>query len=182
MAAPRVVREDCSRFLFEPGGVPVDNTEARKEPFFQRNAWIILIVVAAIFALFGLGDMVLGMDADPAIAESMLGTEWESFRQANPAAAYLIDMQSMSQGAVILALSLLIIAVAANAFRRGESWAWYALWVLPLWNAAIFLRLFTADLQPDFAAPPPMISAPIFFAITALALVLSYPKFFAKAE
>jgi hypothetical protein len=65
-------------------------------------------------------------------------------------------------------------------FKRGERWAWYALWVWPLWNVAIFGLSFTAERQPGFPPPPPMISSPIFFTVTLLALILSYRKFYPR--
>jgi len=155
--------------------------DPQDEPFIQRNAWIVFIVVAAIFVLFGIGDVIRGMDADPAIAESIAGVSWEAIQSSSPAIASLIDLMVRSQGFTIAILSILSIAITVYAFRLGQRWAWYALWIWPIWNAAIFLLFFTADRQSEFAAPPPMLSAPVFFGITLLALVLSYRKFFPRA-
>jgi hypothetical protein len=30
---------------------------------------------------------------------------------------------------------MLIVAVSVTSYRRGEKWAWYALWILPLHTA-----------------------------------------------
>ncbi len=156
-------------------------TDQRKETFVQRNAWIVFIVIAVIFVLFGIGDVIRGMDADPAIAESIAGIPWEDLQDSSPAIAYLIDLMVRSQGFTIIVLSILSIAITLYAFKPGERWAWYALWIWPIWNLAIFLFFITADRQTGFTAPPPMLSAPVFFSITFLTLVLSYRKFFPKA-
>ena len=156
-------------------------TETEKEPFMHRNAWIVFIVVAVIFVLFGIGDVIRGMDADPAIAESIAGETWENVQSTSPALADLVDLVVRSQGFTITILSILSIAITLYAFRPGERWGWYALWIWPVWNVAIFLTIFTADRHSDFSAPPPMLSAPVFFSITFLALVLSYRRFFRKA-
>ena len=154
--------------------------DAHKEPFVQRNAWIVFLIVAGIFTLFGVGDVIQGMDADPAIAESITGVDWEDLQKTSPSIANLIDLMVRAQGSSITVLSILSIAITVNAFRRSERWAWYALWIWPILNVAIFLSFFTADRQLGYAAPPPMLSAPVFFSITFLALVLSYRKFFPK--
>ena len=156
------------------------SADPHKEPFVQRNAWVVLLIVAGIFTLFGIGDVIQGMDADPAIAESITGVGWEDVQATSPTIADLIDLMVRAQGLSITVLSILSIAITVNAFRRGERWAWYALWIWPIWNLAIFLFFFTADRQTGYAAPPPMLSAPVFFSITFLALVLSYRKFFPR--
>jgi hypothetical protein len=153
----------------------------RKEAFFERYAWIVFIVVAGIFALFGIGDVILGMNADPAIAESITGVHWEDVQATSPNIANLIDLSTRSQGLTLIVVSSLSIAITLAAFRRGERWAWYALWIWPIWNAAILILFYLAERHADFPPPPPMLSAPVFFTITLLALVLSYRKFFPRA-
>ena len=156
--------------------------KSQSQPFLQRNAWIMLLVVASIFTLFGVWDIIRGMEADPAIAESILGVGWEAFRDQRPDAARLIDLMAESQGATIAAFSIMSIAIILRPFRRSEPWAWYALWLWPVWNVMIFLRFFTADRSPDFAAPPPMLSSPIFFTVTTLALIGSCRAFFPRSQ
>ena len=153
----------------------------QKEPFFHRHGWKVLIVVSAIFLLFGIGDIIRGMDADPAIAESITGVEWEELQASSPKIANMIDLGVRSSGASILVLSVLSIAIILFAFRQGERWAWVVLWIWPLWMTLIFVFIFAAERQPGFPPPPPMLSAPIFFVITVLTLVMTYRKFFPKA-
>jgi hypothetical protein len=154
---------------------------SKRSAILERSAWIALIVVGAIFGLFGVSDLMQGMDADPAIAESVIGRPWEDLQASNPRIASLIDMYVRSLGAGILVVSILSLAVTLTAFKRGERWAWYALWVWPLWNVAIFCLSFTAERHPGFPPPPPMVSSPVFFTVTLLALILSYRKFFPRA-
>ena len=152
-----------------------------KAPFMHRNAWIVFMVVGVIVVLFGVGDVIRGMDADPAIAESITGTNWEHLQDASPRLANLIDLMVRSQGFTITVLAVLSIGVTLYAFRPGERWAWYALWIWPVWSIAIFVLFFTADRHADFPPPPPMLSGPVFFVITLLALALSYRKFFPRS-
>lgn len=156
-------------------------SDQKHEPWFQRNVWVLLLIVASIFALFGIGDIIRGMDADPAIIESILGTDWESLKDTDPTLANMVNLMARAQGASIAVLSILSAAIIVGPFRRGEPWAWYVLWLWPLWNLSIFITFFTADRSPDFATPPPMLSSPIFFTLTALALIVSYRKFFPRS-
>jgi hypothetical protein len=149
-----------------------------KEPFFERHGWKILVGVSAIFLLFGLGDIIRGMDADPAIAESITGIEWQALQATEPNIANMIDLGVRSSGSSIFFLSILSIAVILFAFRPGQQWAWVVLWIWPAWMALIFLATFTAERQAGFPAPPPMLSAPFFFAVTLITLVLTRRKFF----
>ena len=39
-------------------------------------------------------------------------------------------------GLSYLVVGVLYAAIAATAYRRGEMWAWYSLWILPVFDAA----------------------------------------------
>jgi hypothetical protein len=148
--------------------------------FFERHSWKVLVGISIIIGIFGAGDILMGMNADPAIAESMTGMAWEELQATEPGAAHLIDRQVRLGGAQLATLSLLSIIICLVGYRQGERWAWYALWALPLWMVLVFVLFLTSDRQPDFPPPPPLISAPIFIVVSALALMLAYRKFFSK--
>ncbi len=150
--------------------------------FFERKSWIVFLVVSSIFLLFGIGDAIRGMDADPAIAESFIGIPWEDLKATDPEVANLINLNVRSGGTQIIVLSILSIAITVMAFKQGKRWGWYALWIWPVWMATIFVVLLLAPRQPDVPPPPPMLSAPVFFVFTLLAQVLSYRRFFPKVR
>ena len=152
-------------------------SELNKETFIERHSWKVLLIISSIIGLFGLGDIIQGMKADPAIAESITGIDWEELQVSSPEMANLIDLQVRAGGAQLLIMSILSSVVCLAGFRHGQKWAWYALWVFPIWTAMVFLLFFTATRQPDMPPPPPMLSAPIFFIIAVLTLLLSYRKF-----
>jgi hypothetical protein len=153
-----------------------------KETWIKRHGWKVMIAVSIIFGLFGIGDVLQGMNADPAIAESITGVEWEELQASSPRIANLIDLSVRSTGASIIFLSILSISITLTAFKEGKRWAWYALWIWPIWNLSIFILFFMADRHPDFPPPPPMLSAPIFFITTFLVLLLSYRQFFPSPD
>jgi hypothetical protein len=130
----------------------VINEEVREERDYEKYGWLIL----AVSAIFGIVAAVtttlppLSWFADPVITMSYsimgaLGITWAGFN------------------AFALVLALI-------SFRRGERWAWFTLWMLPL----LWLSLY--GLAPDL---------PLYLALavlTAAGLVLPYRRFFSGPE
>ena len=81
----------------------------------------------------------------------------------------------------LITASALSSAICLTAFRRRERWAWYALWVLPVWMALVPMIVWTAIVYPQYGVPVPVISGSILGALCALCLVGSYRAFFPRA-
>ncbi len=103
-------------------------TSIRSEKAYEKYAWVLLFVSSALFlptsAFFinsffvmphvaTAGDLSHALAASPSIATWMRGI----FR----------DTAIAQLGIGVFGMSL-----AAVSYRRGERWAWYALWYLPL--------------------------------------------------
>jgi hypothetical protein len=140
----------------------------------------ILLFVSAVIVLFGVGDIINGQDADPAIANAYIGINWEQVKAETPAHARLIDMHTRAGGGHLVTMGVMSTAIVLTGFRRGERWSWYLLWIWPLWTIFVFLLNFLSDRQPGFPPPPPMLSSPVFFAVLVLALGLSARRFFGQ--
>jgi uncharacterized membrane protein YozB (DUF420 family) len=130
----------------------VVNEEVREERVYEKYGWMIL----AVSAVFGIVAAVLttlpplSWFTDPVIVMAYsimgaLGVTWAGFN--------------------VFALVLALIP-----FRRGERWAWYTLWMLPL----LWLSLFA--LAPDLR---------LYLAlaiVTTLGLILPYRRFFSSSK
>jgi hypothetical protein len=57
-----------------------------------------------------------------------------------PGMSGYISSISAQLGNFILTSGVLMAAMAAGPFRRGEKWAWYAFWVIPLMLLIQFLN------------------------------------------
>jgi len=154
--------------------------------FFERYSWIVFLILGLIIALFGLGDIMTGgATFDGGEAPTVLGISgltWQQLNSASTNATTMIDYLVRAGGVHLFVLGLLGMFVAATAFRRGERWAWYAMWLWPLWLGMVVLLLLSAYKQPGPGVPPPLVSGSIFFAITVLTLALSFRKFFPKQQ
>ena len=154
----------------------------KTEAFFERHAWKVLLGVSLIIGIFGVGDMVGGasdlQNGETVMMHSLTGTSWNELQTASPNAANLIDMKFRTDGASLATIALLSIAVCLTGFHRGQRWAWYALWAIPVWIALTVLFVWSAVKQPGYGTPIPIISGSIFFVLRVTLLALSYRKFF----
>jgi hypothetical protein len=146
----------------------------------ERHAWKVLLVLIAIFALFGIGDIIAGTAADPAITEGVTGMTPEELEAASPEGFRLADALTRANGAAIFIISLLAAAIVWGPFRRGDKWAWYTLLLLPVWMVLIFALTFLATDPATGVIPPPVLSAPIFLLLFIGALFWPFRQFFPK--
>jgi len=64
-----------------------------------------------------------------------------------------------------------------TALRRGERWAWYAMWVWPIGVALIVAVLWSATQGRGDGIPVPIISGSITIVISVLTLALSARRY-----
>jgi len=154
----------------------------KAEPFFERHAWKILLVVILFIGYFGVSDMVGGaadlQNGETVLMHSITGVSWNELQAASPRVANLIDVKFRMDGAALTTIALLSLAVCLAGFRRGERWAWFALWAVPLWMMLSAFFLLTVDKLPGSGTPVPVISGSILSVIWISMLALSYRKFF----
>lgn len=78
-----------------------------------------------------------------------------------------------SLGVVLAALGVLIISMAGIPYRNGERWAWYTLWLVPLFLLGLVLLQLTAG----GSVWPIQLTLPV---IAVPGLLQPYRKFFPK--
>jgi len=104
---------------------------------FKKNAWIVFVAFALLGTVFGVfpgGWFEEDVDRDA----TLLTTTYA------------------------LVAVVLTVAVAATAFRRGERWAWLALWVWPAFFVVHGFAFFAFDF--------------VFAALGTVALAATYPS------
>jgi hypothetical protein len=96
-----------------------------------ETVWVLLFLNGVILGCSSLYWMTRGRFFDPQFYEAITGSSFES-------AILSTRAEALSAAGVRLAGflgfigSVFIVAVSATSFRRGERWAWYAMWTLPL--------------------------------------------------
>jgi hypothetical protein len=117
---------------------------------WRRVAWIVILIAdvgllawTAMAAL--LPERLLGpgsMPILPAGYEGFTGYSWQELVATTPKAADYATLLFRMYGMYGIALSVLAIAIAATAFRRGEAWAW---WALLVGNTIAYVGAMTYD-------------------------------------
>jgi hypothetical protein len=154
----------------------------KSETFFERHAWKILLVVILLLSLNGLSDISMGgselQTGETVFMHSITGMSWNELQAASPRVANLIDVLLRMAGAAEIMIALLSTPVCLTGFRRGERWAWFALWVIPLWFLITDFFILTVEKLPGSGTAVPVIPAFTLALICMATLGLSHRKFF----
>jgi hypothetical protein len=134
---------------------------------WRRHGWKVLLFLTSVIGLFGLGDIVFGADTERL---PVTGLTLEEIRATSEPLARNIEVLEQVGGLHLIVMSLLWAVMLLIPFRRGERWAWYAMWTFPLWGVAVAVSWLFVERQPGAPLPPPAISGWLFFGLTAALL------------
>ena len=152
------------------------------------HAWKIHFALGVVFLVLGVPAL-FGVQLDPIHEERILGMTLEELEASDPRFFDLFVFDLRGGALVFLGFAILAMAISATAYRRGEKWAWYALWSFPavivgfitLWiNAGATLTVLALvggrgvleEALPIFE---------LFLILSLLGLLLPYRKFFPKS-
>jgi hypothetical protein len=121
-------------------------------------AWILFLVVDAGFAAWGFmaaafPDYLLGPGGKPILPagyEGYTGGSWPELVSSLPLAAGYIEILFRMYGVFNLIVGLMGVAIAATAFRRGDTWAW---WMLLVANTMALGSAMTYDAMVNAIGP-----------------------------
>src|SRR5215212_3009322 len=105
-------------------------THQPSEPFYAHWAWLFLLTVAVLGGVFGALSF-LPSFPPPNPIEGSACCAGNSLNNPHWLMPYAVERERLN-GAVLLGFSLLGMAVILTSYRRGERWAWFALWSFPL--------------------------------------------------
>jgi hypothetical protein len=109
-------------------------------PWYRRWAWILVLVLAGLLALFGV--FVLFSPVDAGDFETETGVAWTGFSSAQPEVAGYLEREARLLGAITVGFGLLAAGLAGTLLRGGNRTAWALEWILPATlglTAAVFL-------------------------------------------
>lgn len=125
----------------------------RAEKAYEKYAWILLFALGVATLFFAFGALSSGKFGGPF-----------------PDAAEF--------GFPLIGYGFFILAVSRVSYRRGERWAWFVSWYLPV-NYALFVidDLIQGGSRAQFAVVPTL-----FLAVSLAGLLLPYRKFFPRKQ
>ena len=146
----------------------------------SKVATSLLLAIAAIFVMFGIGDILIGPPADPAITIAVSGMRPGDVEGAEPIGYRLYDFATRMGGLNLILIGLLLTSIVAVPYRRGQRWAWATMWLLPAWALAVPALFFTFGQAPGTPIPPPAISGPIVAGVAGATLLVDRGRFFGR--
>ncbi|RPJ26879.1 MAG: hypothetical protein EHM33_09985 [Chloroflexi bacterium] len=153
----------------------------RKENFFERSAWVFFLVIGVLEILFGWGDMIAGVENDPAILISITGRTPAELKAQDPVLYAAMDHQQKVIGQILWITGALIFIISLTAFRHGARWAWFTFWLIPVSMALGAVSSYNIRL-PGESLVPPFYSASLFTILTVLWLALSSRKYVSNGD
>ena len=74
-------------------------------------------------------------------------------------------------------IGILFSTILATGFRRNERWAWWAMWLLPIWGAAVSATILRQGVVEGQAPPSPLFTGPLIAALSSALLLITVPRF-----
>jgi len=140
--------------------------------WLRRHAWWGLLILSLMIVGFGITDIASGPAADVGIPQGLTGRTIEELERESADAYRMFDFSVRSNGWNLVILGSLLSVIVLVPFRRGERWAWWTAWALPVWAAVVPIFFRVAGVKPDQPPPPPMVSGPIIAVLCAAILLL----------
>jgi hypothetical protein len=145
----------------------------RKEKTYEKYAWIVPFAMGLFFMLSMAATLlspVILTGAEGAV-KGLTGITFSQLAASNPGVAnyiyYLIRIFAIFSAG----LGAFFMVVSATAYRKGELWAWYLAWVVPV--------LFLLDFANDYLAFGYVdVGSMLIVVILVAGLLLPYRKFF----
>lgn len=148
--------------------------------WLERHAWWGLLFMTVTLVIFGVGDVLVGPAADRGIPLGLTGMTLEELQAEGPASYRLFDFFTRVNGNSLLLAGLFGTAMLLFAFRRDQPWAWWTMWLLPVWAVGGTAFYLVAGVHADQPPPPPLVSGPIFAFVAVAILLVSAPRFFPR--
>jgi len=153
--------------------------QIKPENFFERSVWVLFLVLGLLEILFGLSDIIAGIENDPAILVSATGKTPAELKAQDLIIYNAMDHQQKLIGLEFLMTGALISIISLTAFRRGARWAWLTFWLIAA--EMIFSVVSQYNIrQPGESLAPPFYSGSLFAGLTTLWLALSHRKYLSR--
>ena len=143
----------------------------------SKVATSVLLAIAAILVIFGIGDIQQGPTADPAITTAISGRLPAEVAAAEPTGYRLYDFAIRMGGLNLVLIGLLMTSILAVPYRLGMRWAWATMWLLPIWALSAPLLFIVYGPAAGTPVPPPAISGPILAAVVGGVLLADRGRF-----
>ena len=142
---------------------------------YEKYAWVILLALGLLWLVVGIVAVFDPEGIFETDAQSVTNMPWSELKASSPVAADFVIFVYGQMGLLKISWSFFVITIVLTGYRRGEKWAWYTMWSVPV--LLVSDALFSAIFIGDVSQPLEIIS---IVTITLLGLILPYRKFFPR--
>ena len=115
-------------------GVTERTVEVRAEKPYEKYAWILLFITGIHGLVLTFGSTTTSSLADTFALKNFTGLTWDELVAKGSGIASFAKYLERDFGVMILGWSILLMGIAYVPYRRGERWAWYLLWIVPIFH------------------------------------------------
>jgi hypothetical protein len=101
-----------------------------------KVSWALLTTVTTLGTLNGLYVLLVPVGGQT----ELTGRTWEQFAAQDPEVASIYAMDLAVLGIIWAAFGLLAAIISLVPYRRGDRWAWFALWLVPITYGGVATR------------------------------------------
>jgi hypothetical protein len=153
------------------------NKETAKLKAYEKHAWM-LISAIGVLTLVSAAPHALGFNTDPATAERIVGMALSELKASYPRFFDLYDFYFRGGGLSDMGFGFLVLMLSLTAYRKGERWAWYVLWSVPVYFLGF--AAIAMSIGPSASDLIPFIT--LFVILSLLGLLLPFRRFFPKRD
>jgi len=140
-----------------------------------KYGWVVFLFLGLLWLVTGFSQM---LNPEPLLdndAQRITGMSWSDHEASSPSTADLARSLMGTAGNLKVSWSFLVLVITLTAYRRGEKWAWYTMWLMPavLVTQGIFDSVSLGDINEMVKWIP-------VTAVSLLGLLLPYRKFFPR--
>jgi hypothetical protein len=142
---------------------------------YEKYAWVVFLALGVLWVVVGFVQAFFPEGLAEVDAHLITGMSWNRLKALSPEATDLVRFLYGGFGILKMSWSFFVLAVTLTGYRKGEKWAWYTLWLVPiiLVSSAIFNASYTGDVYQTLEWIPIM-------TVTLLGLLLPFRKFFPR--
>jgi hypothetical protein len=149
------------------------NLSIRVEKPYETYAWVAFFGMGILALVFAFWYLLTGTFLFPNAYENVAGISRSKLIASDPGAATLVTYVFRSIAAFFgLLAGSFTVAISLKSYRKGERWAWYTFWMVPITLGYLATVDATYALAAVYVLDIPLV------ALSLLGLLLPFRKFF----